>query len=84
MMGVRRSIRRDRLSRKLFYDSWTEDTISHETLTDGEYTGYLKMIKRKNKTISEIKDYLRIDDFYSELAEHNSYINKDGSARSCT
>ena len=59
----------------MFYNSWTEDTISTETYTDAEYRGYLKVLKRKSKIISEMNDYLRIDDFYSKLAERNSYIN---------
>jgi len=75
MMSFRRSVRNDPLSRKPFYDSWTEDTISTETFTDAEYRRYLKMLKRKSKIISEMNDYLRVDDFYSKLAERNSYIN---------
>lgn len=32
------------------------------------------MIKHKTEIIYEINDYLRVDDFYSKLAERNSYI----------
>ena len=53
-----------------------EDTISRESFAKkGQYRGHLKMLKRKSKIISEMNDYLRIDDFYSKLAERNSYIN---------
>jgi hypothetical protein len=53
MMGIRRLIKNDPLSRKPF----------HDTRTDNSHTAF------------DIDDYLRVDDFYSKLAERNSYIN---------
>jgi hypothetical protein len=35
---------------------------------------YLLPVRNKRRIISSINDYIRIDDFYSKLAERNSYI----------
>ena len=39
-------------------------------------TAYFKSYRRRNARaiITSINDYMRIDDFYSKLAERNSYI----------
>jgi hypothetical protein len=64
------------LSRESFFEHWTEDSIRRPPIVRIERFMEWQMINRKSEVINEMNDYVRIDDFYSNLAERSSYIIK--------
>lgn len=83
MMDVRKALRETFSNKKIFSDKyWTTKRLpSYKYWTTRlllpTYASALLPITDKRRVVSDITDYMRIDDFYSKLAERNSSINNN-------
>ncbi len=68
MMDVRKALR-ETLSNKTFKSHGSRLLLPTDT--------YALLPIDKRRVVSDINDYMHIDDFYSKLAERNSYINNN-------
>ncbi len=68
-MDVRKVLRERLSNRMIFSDEyWTRPRYKHRKHLS---------IREKRGMINNINDYIRMDDFYSKLAERNSYIRNN-------
>ena len=67
IVDIRKELIETLSARKIFFDKYWKELSG--------FKRYSVPIEYKHRMIRNVNDYIRIDDFYSKLAERNSYIN---------